>query len=168
MKSMSNCFEFIQEQQKNKWIESQTTDHLTLFSWDFQSCPTCRVLNVAERRAGWMLTGSRRSPCGTRRGGWLLWPFHWGPHACALCWIASCQFPSFIEAHSAELFLCPHLETFSEPSPASPGCASPAICWNSSECSAWGLTWLPRGHAASGGPLRRISLSARCELMFEN
>ena len=111
---------------------------------------------MLQRRAGWTSAGSQRSPCGARGEGKLITAdISSGPTG--LCFVLNSLMPGpkLYWTHSAELFLCPHLETIlSAPSPSSPGCVSqPSAETPSQVLSPRGSHDCPRGHAAPGGPL---------------
>ena len=160
MKSMSNCLSLFRNNKKISEQKVKQQDPATLFSWDFQSCPTCRVLNVAEE--GWVDVSqlTEVSVWNQGRGKLITVAISLGPTR--LCFVSNSLMPvpKLYWTHSAELFLCPHLETiFSVPSPSSPGCVSQPSAETPPECSAQGLTWLPPRTCGFGRAFGDLSAS---------
>lgn len=152
--------EFIQEQQKNKWIESQTRSRHPLL----MRLPILRLHAgslMLQRRAGW--TSARGE------GKLITADISSGPTGLCFLLNSLTPGPKLYWTHSAELFLCPHLETIlSVLSPSSPGCVSqPSAETPSRVLSPRGSHDCPRGHVASGGPLGNLSVSTVCADAWE-
>lgn len=171
--------EFIQEQQTNKWIESQTTRSRYPLLMRLPILPLHAGSLMLQRRAGWTLASSQRSPRGTRGEGKFItvdisFGALGGPHTRALCWIASCQFSKLYWTYSTELFLCPHLEIiFCVFLPLAQDVSASRLMKLHPECSEpTVLTWLPprtRSFRRTFGESfpAVISLSAVCADVWE-